>query len=325
MNIVVTGGSGVLGFHLLNALQDSDAKIYSFSDRPPLPTQMVPKVNYCYGNLLSDNEIKKFINDVKPDEVYHIATQSSFSVAQKKPVDTLNTNIVGTHNLLDSLRKINPKCKVFLLSSGEVYGRGEGLLDILHEEDDKLKPLSPFATSKACMEMLAQQFYNAWGMNVIVGRPFLYTGPCQEIHHGMLPHVSSQLVDIAENNCEPVIYTGNIDVSRDIVDIRDLARAITLIMRSGKAGEAYNICTGEARTIREAIEMLILHSGQDVDIRIDVGLERQTDLAMVIGCPNKVKETTGWKPMISFDDSLADMYNDIYNRKMREKENTDYF
>jgi len=318
MKILVTGGTGVLGYHLLNALLDSDARLYSFSDRPPEPYRMVSKVQYCYGNILRPEEVKDIIEELKPDEIFHIASQSSIRIGHSKPIETLTTNIVGSYNLLDAVRQIVPSSRVLMVSSSEVYGRGEGLLDVLHEENNPPNPLSPFATSKACMELLARQFINSRDLDIVTCRPFYFIGP----HHSrrfVLPQIAEQLVRIQKYSGEPVLYTGNLDISRDILDIRDLARAILLLMRNGKTGETYNICSGQARTLREMTETLIRCSGLDVEIRTDMSSENMQSIPMLMGSPEKIRQDTGWRPLIAVEDSLADLYHEMHERIAREE------
>jgi GDP-4-dehydro-6-deoxy-D-mannose reductase len=319
MSILVTGGSGVFGYHLLDALQDYSEELYSFSTTPPPPYRMVNRVRYQYGNLNRPQEIRDFIEQTRPTEIYHIASVSSSHLSSLKGVDTLSTHVMGTQNLLDAVRQFVPKARVLLLSSSEVYGRGEkGLLDVLHEENSGFNPLTHFASSKAALELIGQQFYNAWDIPVISVRPFYITGPHQS-RKFTLPHVAEQLIRIKHKMGEPVLYTGNLDISRDMLDVRDLSRALILCMRNSTPGEAYNICSGKTRTLREAVEYLILQSGMEVELRHDPQLECQLELPMLIGSPNKIRQTTGWKPLISIEDSLQDMLVEMDKRVQREK------
>ena len=312
MSILVTGGTGALGYHILSAMPRDGRVLHSFSDEMPPPWHKVPDVHYHTGNLLNYKEILSVVKESHPSYVYHLASQSSVGISYKKPYETLSTNLLGTQNLLEAVRQTTPKARVMLLSSSEIYGRGGGRLAALHDEAESPDPLTPYATSKACMELLGNQFRNAHGMHVIVVRPFHFTGP----HHSRrfaLPSIAFRLVQICKNGAEPVIYTGNLDVARDIVDVRDVARAMIMVLNTCESGSVFNICSGKAWTFRELTDMMIGLTGMHVDLRIDPSLERQNDIPLLVGDPSKIMDL-GWKPLISIEDSLTDLYNEMVQR-----------
>lgn len=313
MSVLITGGSGTLGFHLLNVITKTKGSLISFSTEEPAPFRKVSHVEYEYGDLLDFKRVLYVLKKHKPREIYHIAAQSSVGISHQKPAETLSTNLIGTQNLLEAARQIVPESRILLLSSSEVYGRGNGLLDVLHEEDHEAHPITPFATSKACMEILAKQFVAAYGSHISIVRPFHYTGPFHSMR-SVLPSVAAQLVRICENGGEPIIYTGNLDVSRDIVDVRDLSRALVLIMNTAAPAEVFNVCSGKARTIRELVQSLVELCDTDIEFRTDLSLERMNDLPLLVGSPEKLMKKTGWKPMISIEDSLRDLLSEMRTR-----------
>lgn len=317
MNILVTGGSGSLGFHLLNLLPRNASKITAFHRPTEIPHRYLGDVRYIQGDLLEADEILKVIKELKPTEVYHIASQSNVGVSHRNPQITLNINIIGTLNLLEAIRKVSPETRVLLLSSSDVYGPGTHHLDTLRTEEDPFIPMTPFATSKAAMEILGKQYITAWGMHISFVRPFNFTGPLHS-RKFVLPSIAAQLINIEKYGAEPVIYTGNIDVSRDYVDMRDLARALVLVMKNSESGEIFNICSGQVRTVRELIETLISHCDSDIEICRDPSLERKTDQPMLVGSAEKLMKRTGWKPLIKIEDSLADLYHEMQQRLERE-------
>lgn len=310
MSVLVTGGTGTLGFHLLNSMTQSKGDLISFSPGPGKDYRSLSHVNYEFGDLLDFGSISEVIKKYQPKEIYHIASQSNVGVSHHKPFETLNTNIMGTQNLLEAVRRQIPKSKVLLLSSSDIYGAGEGLLDTLHIETDIYRPITPFASSKACMEVIGLQYQRAWGLHVSIARPFNFTGPYHS-RRFVLPNIAEQLVKIAEYGGEPVIYTGNLDVSRDVLDVRDLSRALVLLMNISESGSVYNICSGQVKTIRELVEGLIEICSVDVDIRRDPTREREIDIPLLMGSPAKLMKDTGWKPMIEIEDSLKDIYREM--------------
>lgn len=316
MSILVTGGTGALGYHILSSLVGTTHDLYSFSDEQPQPWQKVEEVQYLNGDLLNFKEVLEMIQHVQPTHIYHLASQSSVGLSYKKPYETLNINLLGTQNLLEAVRQNCPKAKVMLLSSSEIYGRTDHQLTYLHKETDPPNPLTPYATSKACMELLGNQFKNAYGLHVVFVRPFHFTGP----HHSrrfVIPSITYQLVKIKYYGTEPTIYSGSLDISRDFVDVRDVARGMIQLLNQSESGEVYNLCCGKSYTFRELTEMLVDIAGVSVDFRFDPGYERSNDIPLLIGDPTKAMNM-GWKPMISIEDCLTDLFNEMVLRRRTE-------
>lgn len=318
MSILVTGGTGCLGFHLLSIFTRTKGNLISYSQSAPPPYRKLKHVNYHEGDILDEKDLTNVLNEHKPDEIYHLAAQNSVGISQKKPFQTLQTNIMGTQCLLESVRKTVPKSRIMFISSSEIYGANKGVVDVVHQESDPAVPLTPFATSKSAGELLVRQYINAHGMDIVIIRPFHYTGPYQSAMY-VLPSIARQLVDIDLNDGELSIYAGNLDISRDYLDVRDLARGISLLAKTGKTGDVYNICSGKATPIRELVNELITLLKKPVDIRIDPSLERPMDIPLLVGSPVKMIGLTGWKPIISITDSLKDLYSEMKRRVKQER------
>jgi GDP-4-dehydro-6-deoxy-D-mannose reductase len=318
MGVLVTGGTGTLGYHLLSVITRSKGQLTSLAHSDSVPHRYLAHVTYEKGDLLDSARLLEIVRRCKPSEVYHLAAQSSVGISQKRPLETLTANVLGTQNLLEVIRKVVPDCRVMLLSSSDVYGAGEGLLDVLHDETDPFRPLTPFASSKACMEILGQQYRRAFGLHVVVARPFNYTGPGHS-RRFVLPSVAEQLVRIRHHGAEPIVYTGNLDVSRDVTDVRDLSRALVLVMNTAASGSVYNICCGKVRTIRDLVELMIDQQHLEVELRRDPARERQVELPMLVGSPELLMRDTTWKPMIRIEDTLMDIYREMETRLDREK------
>ncbi len=316
MSILVTGGTGALGFHILSNLSGTNHELFSFSDEQPQPWQKVDGVQYLTGNLLNFKDVYEMLQRVAPTHIYHLASQSSVGLSYQKPYETLNINLLGTQNLLEATRQTCPKARIMLLSSSEIYGRTEQHLTYLHKEEDRPNPLTPYATSKACMEILGNQFINAQGLHIVFVRPFHFTGP----HHSrrfVIPSITYQLVKIKFYGSEPVVYSGSLDISRDVVDVRDVARGMIQVLNTANPGETFNICSGKSYTIRELVEMLVDIADVSVDFRFDSKYERINDIPLLIGDPSKIM-AMGWKPMISIEDSLTDLFNEMVIRRRTE-------
>lgn len=323
MSVLVTGGSGCLGHHLLGTFTHVKGDLISLSLQPPRPYRVHKDVLYLETDLLDFDRLHAVLSQHKPQEIYHAAAQNSVGLSQQKPMQTLQTNILGTQNLFECVRKILPKSRILFISSCEVYGGGRGVVDTIHPETDPAIPMTPFATSKTAGELLAMQYQKAYKLDVVIARPFHFTGPFQSPRY-VLPHVAQQLCEIEQDDRELAIYTGNLDVSRDYTDVRDVARALSMLMSAGKTGEIYNICSGKARTIRELVDFMISLLDRPIDIRIDPRLERQVDIPMLVGSPDKFMKLTGWRPLISQEDAMKDIYAEMKRRVKAGRKNPDY-
>jgi GDP-4-dehydro-6-deoxy-D-mannose reductase len=314
MSVLVTGGTCYLGYHLLSLLSHGKEHLCSYSGEDPEPHATLQHVTYITGDLLDFKNLLQVLTDHRPTEIYHMVSQSfSLGSPQTKPNAILQFLILGTQNLFEAVRLTVPKARVLLVTSSEIYGAGRGIVDIIHRETDPPIPFTPYATALAACELLAKQYMVAHNLDIVTIRPFSSTGPLQE-RKFVLPSVAAQIASIEMYDGETVIYTGNLDVSRDYLDVRDQARAIAMLAKRGGPGEVYNVCSGKARTIRDLVHYLIGISGVPIEIRIDPALERAIDIPLLVGSPEKIMSLTGWKPIISIEDSLKDLYSEIKTR-----------
>lgn len=316
MSILVTGCNSTLGYHLLNLFpHNNQGRIVALASELPPVHLRLSHVHYVTGNLQDYKEMYALLSDLKPSEIYHIVSQEfSLGMTGMKASALLQFFMTGAFNVFEAARQSVPKARILLASSAEIYGGSKGMMDVLHRETDPARPLTPYATAQASCELLARQYVLAHNLDIVTARPFSVTGPHQH-EKFVLSSTASQIASIAQNDGETAIYTGNLDVSRDYVDVRDQARAMTLLMKRGGAGEVYNICSGKVRTIRDMVQFLIHLSGYPIEIRIDPALERQMDIPLLAGSPEKFMALTGWKPMISLEDSLRDLYSEIKTRR----------
>ncbi len=318
MSVLVTGCNSCLGYHLLNLLPHTTGEILALSSElPPEPLRM-PHVRYAATDLSDYKQLLALLQERKPAEIYHLVSQEfSLGMTGVKPASLLNFFIVGAYNLFEAARHAVPKARILLVSSAEIYGGGRGIMDIIHRESDPANPLTPYATAVASCELVARQFVGAHASDIVITRPFGVTGPYQD-RKFVLSSAAAQIASVELYDGETVIYTGNLDVSRDYLDVRDQARAMTLLLKRGKTGEIYNVCSGKVRTVRDLVHFLISLSGCPIELRIDPALERTIDIPLLVGSPEKLMTLTGWKPMIALEDSLRDLYMELKTRLAAE-------
>ncbi len=310
MSAFITGATCCLGYHLMSLLSHEKGEITAYSAEEPEVYCRLKHVNYLQGDLLDFKGLLAVLSEQRPTVIYHMMSQTHAAMTQPKPHVVLQNHILGTHNLYEAARKTVPKARIIHVSSSEVYGAGKGVVDIIHPESDPAIPFTPFATSMASCELLSRQYVCAHHLDIVIVRPFNSTGPFQA-RRFVLPSVAAQIAHIEMQHGETVVYTGNLDVSRDYLDVRDQARAIAMMAKWGETGGIYNICSGKARTIRDLVNYLIDLSGCPIEIRIDPARERMIDIPLLVGSPEKLMTQSGWKPIISIEDSLKDLYSEI--------------
>ena len=194
--------------------------------------------------------------------------------------------------------------RLLLVSSAEVYGR----VPASHmpvTEDEPFAPATPYAASKASAEVIGMQAWLGRGTEVVRARAFNHTGPGQP-QGFVVPDLASQVVRAARGELER-ITTGNIEVSRDIIDVRDVVRAYRLLLLHGEPGAAYNVCRGEAVVISDLLARLMRIAGTDVPVWTDPARARPADVPTHVGDPGRLKRLTGWEPEIPLDQTLADV------------------
>jgi len=300
--VLVTGASGFVGPHLAVALRARGARVVGLAaDAPPAAP---PLDGWHTADLLDAEAMARAVAASAPDEVVHLAGQSSAAKSFEQPVETFRLNVTGTWNLLEALRRHAPRARALVIGSGEAYGPlPEGTRAA---EDAPFHPVSPYALSKAAADALAELHARAHGLDVIRTRSFGHTGPGQEPRF-VLPSFAQQIAAIERGGAEPVLHVGNLEVARDLTDVRDVVRAYALLLERGQPGEAYNVCRGEAVKLTEVVRMLAARSRVSLRIEVDPARVRPSDLPWLVGDPAKLERDTGWRAEIPFERTLDEV------------------
>jgi GDP-mannose 4,6-dehydratase len=317
MKVFITGITGFVGSHLVDYLLSLPQKIeiYGFLRwRSPLDNinHCVDRVNLCYGDLTDQSSLLAYIDEIRPDIVFHLGAQSYVDFSFKAPIATLQSNCIGTANLLEVVRQLKHRDHydpiIHICSSSEVYGQvRENETPIT--EDNPFRPASPYAVSKVTEDMLALQYYLSWGLKTIRTRMFTHTGA----RRGKIFATSTfakQIAEIEKRGKEPNIYVGNLDSIRTFMDVRDAVKAYWLLVNNPVPGEVYNIGGNKTMTIGEMLDTLIsLSSVKGIKKIIDPQRLRPSDVTLQIPCSDKFKKLTGWEPIIPFEDTMLSLLN----------------
>lgn len=312
MRVLVTGAGGFVGRHLVRELDGAGYDILATDIVDGAvgfgPDGLSKRVTFRRLDLKDMDGIRAVFSDFAPRAVFHLAAQSSAARSFEEPRETLETNIFGTLNLLEAARETmgEPPLRFLSVGSCEEYGR-RGPEDMPLTERSPVEPVSPYAVSKAAQSMLVLQYHSAFGIECMVTRSFSHTGPGQADRF-VLPSFARQCAAIKAGLSEPLIRVGNLEVTRDFLDVRDVVRAYRLIIEKGRAGTVYNVCRGEGLSLGEALRLLGRMTNGEVDTTTDPYLLRPIDVPLLIGDSGRLREQTGWTPSISNERMLEDLF-----------------
>ena len=318
MKALITGITGMVGSHLVDFLiQNTDWEIYGFlrwQDRLDNLEHHFDRINnkdrinLIYGDLNDLPSLQKAVKDSNPDYVFHLAAQSYPRTSFDAPLETLQTNIIGTANLLESLKEFGKKdVVVHNCASSEIFGRvPKEKLPI--DEECSIHPASPYAISKVGTDLLGRYYGEAYGMKVISTRMFTHTGP----RRGDVFSESTfakQIALIEAGLQDPIIYVGNLDSLRTYADVRDAVKAYYLLVTTNPiAGEYYNIGGTYTCTIEDMLNYLISQSTRkDIKVEIDPDRLRPIDADLQVPNTQKFRKHTGWEPEYTFEQTMNDL------------------
>lgn len=240
-----------------------------------------------------------------PDAVLHLAAQSWVPDALRDPTTTLQVNLFGTLNLLQALKQCGFRGPMIYAGTGDVYGVVPE--DALPVDETRLPaPRNPYAVSKLAAEALCYQWTVTERMQIVLARPFNHIGWGQS-ERFVVSDFARQIVEIRQGRREPVVAVGDIDVTRDFTDVRDVVHAYFALLASGSPGEVYNVCSGRETSIRAVLGRLATLAGVEIAIEQDPARLRKSEQRRMCGNPAKITHATGWAATTPLDDSLADM------------------
>lgn len=308
--ILITGSEGFAGQHLWKELAANGYEIYGTTFH--LPEAGLP-VNIFVCDISSKEQISSVVKKIMPDAIFHLAGWSSPGSSYTYPQKTFEVNVIGTINLLESIREIeNYHPRIIAIGSSAEFGVvPQDKLPIT--EDTLLNPNSPYGISKVSTWFVCKQYVNSYKMDIIYATPFNHTGPGQ-LPGFLAPDIASQIALIEKGEKEPEILTGDLSPKRDILDVRDVVRAYRLLMEKGITGERYLISTGKSVPVNQVVDTLLSLSKIKITHKIDPSKMRPTDIPDQYGDSKKIFDLTSWKPEFSLEKTLEDLL-DWYREK----------
>jgi len=310
MKVLITGIAGFVGSHLAERLLEEKDEVFGIY----LPGESLENIRRIRKNLhLSGCDITQFdqlsrlVKRIQPDLIYHLAALSSVGKSFSHPLDTIETNVRGTLYLLEIVRNLKKQTKVLVVGSSDMYGKVSPR-EVPLTEKKALLPVSPYGASKAACDLLAYQYFKSYGVYALRARAFNHTGPRQRTGF-VIPDFASQIARIEAGKIPPILKVGNLSTRRDISDVRDVVKAYISLMQKGKPGEAYNICSRKAYSIKNVLKILLSLSKKKIKVEVDEGKSRPAEIPIPTGDNSKIKKITGGKPEIPLKTTLEDTLN----------------
>lgn len=301
-SVFITGIEGFVGTHLARHLADKGFQVSGCFFVAPLADLSFARVRYC--DIREGAQLPAQLAEERPDFIVHLAAVSSVAIAEQDFAGTVDVNVRGTLRLLEAVRQLETRPRLLIVSSSEVYDRSADSGGRL-EEAAPLRPMNNYAFSKLLSEEVGRYFASRYDLDVVILRPFSHTGPGQSTNF-VFPWVARQIAEAEAGRRTPEIEVGNVAVSRDYTDIRDICRAYELALTKAAKGETYNVTSEQLLRVGDGIDYLL--SRARIPIRIKVAAKRQRqEGAILAGSSAKFRAATGWRAEIDVKQTLQDL------------------
>ena len=306
MRVLITGGSGFIGRYLsADAVRRGHDVVATYLAPSELDVAPPPPsgVRWEPLDIRDGARVDQLVESTRADAVFHLAAQAYAAKAWQRPIDTFETNVLGTIRLYEALRRHPPREGVFLASSAAAYGTVEQLPT---EERAPLRPVNPYGVSKACQDMLSFQYSLNFGLRIVRGRLFITTGPGKT--GDALNDFAQRVAQIEREGAPGKLRVGNLDVRRDISDVRDVIRAIWTVFERGQPGEPINIGAGASYSIRTIAESLVRLARVPISLETDPALMRPTDEPDIRSDISRLR-ALGYSPSVPIERTVEDSLN----------------
>ena len=306
MKSLIIGAAGFVGEYLIKELVSFNDDVYA-TKLANENIRTLENIKILDLDILDEDNIKKVIEEVRPDCIYHLAAQSSVALSWKKPKLTAQINIIGSINLLEAVRLYSPNSKILLVGSSEEYGKIDYSVQI--SENIKSNPQNIYAITKMTVEQIGKIYANAYNLNIFMTRSFNHIGPHQS-RQFVVSDFCNQVVDIEKGLQDPIIRVGNLKSKRDFTDVRDIVKAYRIIIEKGQIGEVYNVGSGESISIEEILNIILKNSNKTIKVEIDKTRFRPIDVEKIEANIDKIKNL-GWNKTYNLEETIKDILNSL--------------
>ncbi len=304
--ILITGCTGFVGHYLVEQchIRYPHATLFGLSGHPipQIDATILHDIHITVTDITQQEAVRLLIAQVQPDLIFHLAAQSSVAASWQDPLETLKINAGGTIHLLEALRSLSLTPRILLIGSGEQYGmvRPE---DNPISEECPFRPANPYAISKVTQDLFGYQYFMAYQLPIMRTRSFNHFGPRQAAGF-VIANFARQIALIEADQAEPVVSVGNLAARRDFLPVEDVIAAYLAIAEQGQPGEAYNIGSGQARSIRSILDLLLSFAKKPIQVLEDPARFRPVDVPLLEANITRIRTHTSWQPTVPFELAL---------------------
>jgi GDP-4-dehydro-6-deoxy-D-mannose reductase len=297
--ILITGGTGFVGSHLVEALIKSGQKnihVTSYSDKKGFVHQLLSSEQIHKLDLTNQEETLSLVEKIRPDQIYHLASLAAVGKSFNNIKKILDNNTQLQLNILEATRQFAPQSRLLVIGSAMSYDLTQKYPSHSAQsitETYPLGPSSPYAVSKTMQDLLAYSYTKSFNLNIVRARPFNHIGERQTVDFA-IPTFAQQIVAI-ENGRQQKLKVGNLTAIRDFTDVKDMVRAYLLLMEKGESGQVYNIGTEQGYSMQEILNILISLAEVKIEVETDLERMRPSDVPIAVADAQKINNL-GWQP-----------------------------
>lgn len=314
---LITGINGFVASHLADLLLEKGEEVigsYRWTEDSSRIEHIKDRIKLVPADLLDFVSLFRLIADNKPDYIFHLAAQSFVNDSFSNPIITIETNTIGTVNLFEAIRLYrdyvdkNYDPIIHCCSSSEYYGKVDKN-EVPINEHNEVRPGNQYAVGKVGADAAAYFYYKYYGLKIIRTRMFTHTGDRRTMMSAEV-NFARQIARIEKGLQEPVIKHGNLHSVRTWANVKDAVKAYHILVRKGIPGEVYNIGGVVNKTIEEMLDYMIsLSTVKTIKKELDSSLVRNMDVNLQIVDTHKFQDATGWKPEITFEQTIEEVLN----------------
>lgn len=318
MRALITGATGFAGSHLAEyLLAHTDLEVWGTdisSDERNI-AHIKDHLEFVVGDMSEPGTVSRILSEARPDYIFHLAAQAFVPLSWSDPWDTIANNIRAELNIFQTLVKSGARPRVMIAGSADEYGmiRPD---ELPITEITPLRPYNPYAVSKIAQDMLGYQYFVSHDLPVVRVRPFNHIGPRQSPAF-VSSDFAKQIAEIEQGYREPQLYVGNLEARRDFTDVRDMVRAYHLALERGEPGQVYNLGAEHSSSIQQVLDLLLRMSDAEIEVVQDATRLRLTDVPVIVSDCSRFRQQTGWRAMVTLEDSLRDIL-DYWRDRVRE-------